>query len=101
MKKTEELLQELRVHTKAIDEIANELLSSTEEKTAGQHPEPCEEKPMSLEDVRAVLVEISRAGHTDFVKDMLSRYGATKLSEVKPQHYKDLLKEAEEFKNAI
>ena len=54
-----------------------------------------EEKPLTLEEVRAVLAEKSRAGHTAEVKELLARHGADKLSEIDPAEYAALLAEAE------
>lgn len=54
-----------------------------------------EEKPLTLEEVRAVLAEKSRAGHTAEVKELLNKHGADKLSEIDPAEYPALLAEAE------
>jgi len=54
-----------------------------------------EEKPLTLEEVRAVLAEKSRAGHTAEVKGLLAKHGADKLSEIDPAEYAALLAEAE------
>ena len=53
-----------------------------------------------LEDVRAALAEIAKQGKTQEMKTLLSKYGATKLSEVKSEDYPSLLTAAEELKNA-
>ena len=49
---------------------------------------------IKVEEVRKVLAELSKNGKTAEVKALLSKYGAEKLSEVKPKDYADLLKEA-------
>ena len=49
---------------------------------------------LSLVDVRKVLAEKSRNGHTEQVRALLIKYGADKLSELDPKHYPALLKEA-------
>lgn len=54
-----------------------------------------EEKPLTLEEVRAVLAEKSRAGHTAEVKELLNKHGADKLSEIDPAEYAALLADAE------
>lgn len=59
---------------------------------AKQEPE---EKSLTLEEVRAVLAEKSRAGHTAEVKELLNKHGADKLSEIDPAEYAALLAEAE------
>lgn len=54
-----------------------------------------EKKPLTLEEVRAVLAEKSRSGHTEEVRDLLAKHGADKLSEIDPAEYAALLAEAE------
>lgn len=61
-------------------------------KAAKQEPE---EKPLTLEEVRAVLAEKSRSGHTEEVRELLNKHGADKLSEIDPAEYAALLAEAE------
>lgn len=60
-----------------------------------EEPAPKEEKPLKLEDVRAVLADKSRKGHTAEVKALLVKHGADKLSDVAPEEYTSLLAEAE------
>ena len=72
-----------------------------EKKTAAKEAEPpakdsaSEKKPLTLEQVRAVLAEKSRAGHTAEVRALLLKHGADKLSEVDPVKYPALLADAE------
>ena len=54
---------------------------------------------LKLEDVRAVLAEKSRAGHTAEVRALLKKYGAAKLSEIAPANYEALMKDAEVIGN--
>ena len=65
---------------------------TTAKKTPKAEPE---EKPLTLEEVRAVLAEKSRAGHTAEVKELLNKHGADKLSEIDPAEYPALLADAE------
>lgn len=63
--------------------------------------EPKAEAPaIKLEEVRTVLAEISRSGKTAEMKALLSQFGASKLSDVKPEDYAALLAAAQEVKNA-
>ena len=77
-----------------------------EEQTIAENTVPLavEEQPaapaIKLEDVRTVLAEISRSGKTAQMKELLGRFGASKLSDVKPDDYADLLAAAKEVKNA-
>ena len=52
------------------------------------------EKTYFLEEVRAVLADLSRNGFTDDVRKLIKDYGANKLSEVEPSRYADMMKDA-------
>jgi len=52
-------------------------------------------KEVTLEVVRAALAEKSRAGKTVAVKELLTKHGADRLSDVDPSEYAALLAEAE------
>ncbi|EFR41184.1 hypothetical protein HMPREF9162_1728 [Selenomonas sp. oral taxon 137 str. F0430] len=50
---------------------------------------------VSLEDVRAVLVRKSTEGKREAVKDLITKYGAERLSDISPDAFVALLQEAE------
>ena len=52
-----------------------------------------EAKPPTLEDVRAVFTEKTREGHTKELKALLENYGVTKLTQLAPEFYPDILKD--------
>lgn len=52
---------------------------------------------VTIEEVRAVLSELSRAGKTAQVKELLKKHGGEKLSVVDPAEYPALLQEAGEL----
>ena len=54
---------------------------------------------LTLEQVRAVLADKSRAGHTAEVRVLLQKYGASRLSGVDPASYEALLADAEVLGN--
>lgn len=58
-------------------------------------PPAPEEKLLTLEEVRMVLAEKSRAGHTAEVRALLAKHGAEKLSDIDPVRYPALLADAE------
>ena len=58
-----------------------------------------QKKSITLEMVRLVLAEKSRAGYTANVRALLEKHGAAKLSEIKPDEYAALLAEAEVLGN--
>ena len=61
------------------------------------HPAAKEEAPpLTLEEVRAELSKLSRAGKTSVVKQILAGVGASKLSEVDPSKYWVLMAQAQE-----
>ena len=74
--------------------------TTAEEKVPPVTEETPAAPPIKLEDVRTVLAEISRSGKTAQMKELLGRFGASKLSEVNPEDYAALLAAAKEVKNA-
>lgn len=58
-----------------------------------------EKKEISLEEVRGVLAQKTQLGFTKDVKALLTKYGASKLSDVEPEHYEALMRDAEELGN--
>ena len=58
-----------------------------------------EKKAVSLEQVRGVLAQKTQLGFTKDVKTLLTKYGASKLSDVAPEHYETLMRDAEELGN--
>jgi len=93
MTKQNELSRQLREHAEALIRMADEL-----DGVVAKPAEPQKEESIPLERVRAVLADKSRLGHTAEVKALLQKYGAAKLSEVKPEQYPKLLSEAEALK---
>lgn len=81
-KKTE--ADELRALAKKLLSVADSLDGQAET-----------EKEISYTDVRAVLAEKSRAGHTAKIKEILISHGAEKLSAIDPGEYAALLREVE------
>ena len=121
MSKTSELAQiivELRAAATVIkddiDWLARLFSDPTEEQPAEDAPaedsttedspaeEPQAEAPIEikLEQIRAVLADKSRAGHTAAIRELLKKYDATKLSQVDPKHYAAILKETEGWTDA-
>ena len=92
-------IEELRKCAAVISDAANWLA----EQFSGNEPEP-EAAPvepvLTLEAVRAVLAEKSRAGYTAQIRSLLQKYGADKLSGIDPANYKALLADVEGLDNA-
>lgn len=84
----------------AADELRSlaEQLISIADRLDQEKPEPKAEKPakeISYTDIRKILADKSRAGHTAEIKEILTKHGAGKLSEIDPKEYAAILKEAE------
>lgn len=95
-------IEELRSAAAVINEAANwlaEQFSSEADATPVAEEKPEKKPKLTLEEVRAVLAEKSRAGHTAAIRTLLQKYGAQKLSGVDPKHYEALLNDAEELKD--
>ena len=96
-------IEELRSAAAAITDAANWLaqqFNSDAEEAPITEGQPEKKPELTLEQVRAVLADKSRAGHTAAVRDLLQKYGAAKLSQVDPKHYEALMKDAEVIGNA-
>ncbi len=97
-------IEELRTAAASINAAADWLYQQFSgdgnEAQATEVPTKKESKPeLKPEDVRAVLAEKSRAGHTAEVRALLKKYGAAKLSEIAPANYEALMKDAEVIGN--
>lgn len=55
------------------------------------------EKTYEIEDVRKILADKSRLGHTVKIRELLEKYGAKKLSEIEPSNYKGLVADVEKL----
>ena len=75
---------------KAVGESVN-IADGKVKTTQSAEPKP---KPVTLAQVRAVLAEKSRCGHTAQVRELLERHGAAKLSAINPTEFETLLSEA-------
>ena len=93
-------IENLRSAAAAINEATNWLAKQF----SGDEPVPEETIPaepvLTLEAVRAVLANKSRAGFTAQIRLLLQKYGADKLSGIDPANYKALLADVEGLTDA-
>ena len=83
-----------------ISQSLSSMFSSNDEPTQTKPETPApEERAITLEEVRAVLAEKSRDGHTAKIRELLQKYGADKLSEINASDYPAILAEAEVLGN--
>jgi len=90
---------ELRSAAQSLTAVADSLTSlfdnsDNTEPEAKAPPSETKAKPVTLEQVRAILAEKSRSGHTEKVRELLQKHGASKLSEIDPTKFEALLGEA-------
>ena len=78
--------------------------SKTAEKTQKAQPSATEkaqkqdvaqEQPATLEGIRALMAQKTQEGKSKEIKELLQKYGAAKLSAVKPENYPALMQEAQ------
>lgn len=93
-------IEDLRSAAASINAAADWLYQQfSGDDTEAQPAKTPAKKVLKLEDVRAVLAEKSRAGHTAEVRALLKKHGADKLSEIDPAKYEALLQDAEVIGN--
>lgn len=99
-----DVVEDLRSLADSVQAVADAMTQSdapapateTTEDVSKEHTEAAEPaKQIALEEVRAVLAEKSRSGHTAAIKTLLQKHGADKLSEIAPSEYPALLAEVE------
>lgn len=94
------LLMEVKEDAENLASSIGVLLSALD--SEGEIPKEQEEsnqneKTYEIEDVRKILADKSRLGHTAKVRELLEKYGAKKLSDIESSKYKDLVEEAEKI----
>ena len=91
-----ECIRDLRDCAENLNLIANWLFETFSADEAP--PEPAKPK-YTLESVRAILAEVSRAGHTAEIRELLQKHGASRLSEIDPGRYEALVADVEGLTN--
>lgn len=102
MNEMSQTIEDLRSAAAAITDAAN-WLTKQFSGDAGEQPanessaKKVEKSSLTLEQVRAVLANKSRAGHTATIRELLQKYDADKLSQIDPANYEALLRDTEEL----
>lgn len=106
MKLLLDVVQDLRSLADSIQTLCNALVEheysdSVPDPAPASTPDPApaadratSAKKLSIEDVRPTLTYLSQEGFTEMIRNKILSYGATKLGEVDPTHYADLLQMA-------
>ena len=97
-----DVVEDMRSLADSIQAVAEAMaVNEPEPEAAPATEKPAPPKPtLPLETLRARLGEISRAGYTAAVRDLIQKHGATHLSKVALEDYDTLLKEAEALLHA-
>ncbi len=69
----------------------------TPEPEPAPEPKPAPAPTVSLEEVRAKLAALSQSGKQAQVKELITKFGAQKLTEIPAEKYGELLAQAEEL----
>lgn len=73
--------------------------AAKDKKATAPKEEPTEEKDdapeITLTDVRAVALKLSKAGKQKLLKEIFAKYDAEKLSDIASEHYADLMADLE------
>lgn len=91
------LLMEVKEDAENLASSVGSLLAALESDEEKEEVKDEDNKSYKLEDVRKVLANKSRLGFTGAIRNLLEKYGATKLSEIDPSKYKDLLADVEKL----
>lgn len=94
MREENEAIAELIGVLHRLVDVLEEFVQSTPSDEQSKVSESEESSP-TLEEVRTVLARLSVEGHSAAVKSLISKFGADKLSDIAPEKYAALLKEAE------
>ena len=95
-------IRDLRSAAATINDVADTLAEVFSTESADEAPDAAApaEAALTLEQVRAVLADKSRKGHTAKIRALLQKYGASKLSGIDPVHYRALLADVEVLTDA-
>ena len=58
-----------------------------------------EKKAVTLDEIRAELTSFARKGFTSDIRDVITGFGANKLSELDPKHYEEVLSRVRDIVN--
>lgn len=99
-----DVVNDMRSLADSIQAVCDAMVSDGPTDTEKPQEEPQKKAPkaktekapeITLENVRGVLADKSRSGHTAEVRAIIQKYGADRLSDIDPKDYPAVLKEAE------
>ena len=100
-------IRDLRTAASTINDVADtlaEMFSSKEDENSApvEQAENADKQTLTFDQVSNALMAISRMSkeHSKKLRALVQKYGASKLSEIAPEHYEAILAEAEVIGNA-
>lgn len=97
-------IRDLRTAAATINDVADTLVEmfSKDEPVATTEAENATTQRLTFDQVSNTFTAISRMSktHSQKLRALVQQYGATKLSEIAPEHYEAILAEAEVIRNA-
>lgn len=104
-----DVISDMRSLANSLEAVAEAMLGAEDnlvvdqidhlKETVLEKVEPPKKKEVTLEALRSILAEKSQDGFTAGVRDIILKYGGSKLSEIDPEHFENMLKDAEALGN--
>lgn len=90
------IAEDIRSLADSVQAVCTVITDSLPAEAKGTQKTPKEkEQEISLEKIRGVPADKSRAGHTAEVRAIIEKFGADRLSGIDPKNYAAIIKEAE------
>jgi len=98
LNESEDLLEAIKNIAMFVSKINDEKKNEGADNTSALEEKPKrEQRKITLEELRSKLASISQSGKHKEVKNLIKKFGAEKLSEIKEEDYEELYKEAEKL----
>lgn len=89
------VLNDLRSLGSSIQALCDAMESDEQPDTEEAMEKVKKKSEITLEEVRGILADKSRAGHTAEIRVIIEKYGVDRLSDIDPKDYAAIIKEAE------
>lgn len=97
---SKELIEAINSLAHALNNLSASLNLEVEkgvEQEIARRAEEKEEDTVSLDDVRAKLAALAQAGKQEEVKALIASFGASKLTEIPAERYREVMQKASEI----
>ena len=93
-------MQDLKKLDEVVVTLIKDLTALHKVLTAEEEKVEPKKATITLEEIRTVLAELSRDGFTKEIREIFTKHGAKKLSELDPSEYESVIEEAKALKDA-